>query len=176
MTISIQETLQQLARESYEVATAKGWHENDELDENGTPTVRQLLTWCALFHTEVTEYEQVKAHYYLDGEKPCGKITELADVAIRVWDAMGRLGFETESGGIRCGSQSVRHAIDVVIEQARIRGVHNMITLGLLNDLVDKVFDEANSIGYNLESFVWFIKNKMAFNKSRPYRHGGRLA
>jgi hypothetical protein len=89
MTESNTEKLQRLARESYEVATSKSWQEKDELDENGLPTVRQLITWCGLFHTEVTEYEKETAHYYLEIDKPCGKITELADVAIRVWDALG---------------------------------------------------------------------------------------
>jgi hypothetical protein len=176
VTESRTETLKRLQAESYATATEKGWHDRDELDENGMPTVRQMITWCGLFHTEVTEYEKETAHYYLEGDKPCGKITELADVAIRVWDAIGRCGFEPRYGGVHVPQETIRHSIDSVIEQVRNKGLNHFSTAALLSYIVDSVFFEASSIGYDFDTFIVFIEQKMAYNRTRSTRHGGKLA
>lgn len=42
-----------------------------------------------------------------------------------------------------------------------------------LADVVIRIFDLCGSRGWNLEKSVL---SKMAFNKTRPYRHGGKLA
>lgn len=176
MTESRTETLNRLQSESYATATEKGWHDRDELDENGLPTVRQMITWCGLFHTEVTEYEKETAHYYLVGDKPCGKITELADVAIRVWDAIGRCGFTAQYGSNLSQQKTMRHAIDAVIERARNNGIAHFPISGMLNDIVEVVFVDAKSIGYDFDTFIVFIEQKMAYNRTRSTRHGGKLA
>lgn len=176
MTESRTETLNRLQEESYATATEKGWHDRDELDENGLPTVRQMITWCGLFHTEATEYEKETAHYYLEGDKPCGKITELADVAIRVWDTIGRCGFEAQYGSNWSLQKTMRHSIDAVIERARNNGIASFPISGMLNDIVEVVFAEAKSIGYDFDTFIVFIEQKMAYNRTRSARHGGKLA
>lgn len=42
-----------------------------------------------------------------------------------------------------------------------------------LSDVVIRIFDLCGSRGWDLEKSV---TDKMAFNKTRPYRHGGKLA
>jgi NTP pyrophosphatase (non-canonical NTP hydrolase) len=42
-----------------------------------------------------------------------------------------------------------------------------------LADVLIRVFDLCGARGYDLEKAVL---HKMAFNKTRPYRHGGKLA
>ncbi len=42
-----------------------------------------------------------------------------------------------------------------------------------LADVLIRIFDLCGSRGWNLEKSVL---DKMAFNKTRPYRHGGKLA
>jgi hypothetical protein len=176
MTESIHETIARLQRESYEVASAHGWHESDELDENGIPTVRQLLEWCALFHTEVTECEQEKAHLYFEGEKPCGAISELADVAIRLWDAAGRCGFDLCGSNPYVVQKSIRWAIDAITESARVNGVDSYHAPAFMRLALISVFEEAERIGYRLDRFVTVIEQKMAYNRSRSFRHGNKKA
>lgn len=42
-----------------------------------------------------------------------------------------------------------------------------------LADVLIRIFDLCGARGYDLENAV---STKMAFNKTRPYRHGGKLA
>jgi hypothetical protein len=72
--------------------------------------------------------------------------------------------------------KTMRNAIDAVIEQARNKGLTEFEIGGLLNDIVEVVFIEAQSIGYDFDMFTVFIEDKMAYNRTRQRRHGGKLA
>jgi len=175
MTESNNEILQRLAIESYEVSTSKDWHVGDELDSSGMPTVRQLLAWVALCQSEVTEAEDELAHYYLDGTKPCGKVTELADVAIRLWDMAGRCSFTQFDYELSGRIEPIRKSLDRITERARIDGVGRRVS-ALIQNAVDSTFHEASAIGYGFDMFVWVIEQKMAYNRTRSHRHNGKLA
>lgn len=106
--------IDELVRESYENAVAKGWHEEK----------REFGTLIALCHTELSEAleeyrtgHEVTEIYLSKGGKPEGIPAELADVVIRIADMRGLYGI----------------------------------------DLLEA------------------IKVKMQYNKSRSYRHGGKV-
>lgn len=70
-------------------ATANGWWENPRSEP-------ELI---ALMHSELSEaLECIREHepdlYFGDNEKPLGKMSEYADVLIRIFDAVGPQGLQ----------------------------------------------------------------------------------
>jgi NTP pyrophosphatase (non-canonical NTP hydrolase) len=90
-------TVRTLVAKCHEAAKAKGWHEGADPDDP-----RQVLAWMALIHSEVSEAvedvrtRRMEATTRADG-KPEGFETELADIAIRVFDVAGALGIDLEA-------------------------------------------------------------------------------
>lgn len=103
-----------IAHECYEIAQSKGW---------GDGPTRSLPELLILIHCELSEAVEAyrdgyPAYYEAENGKPEGYLTELADVLIRTFDTLARLG-----------------CTDV----------------------------EA------------LLTKKMDYNKTRPYRHGGKV-
>lgn len=79
-------SIKQLCEEAYENASAKGWH-------NGQRSIGELIV---LMHSELSEAleDTRNGHgfndvWYEEDGKPCGVLSELADVVIRIFDACG---------------------------------------------------------------------------------------
>lgn len=163
----------ELQNRCYETAKAKGWHDHDQLDENGVPTVTQFLAWVALAHSELAEAEEETAHHYVVDGKPEGKLVELADVVIRLLDDAGACGWAYVNGYTR--PLSVNVALGRLTEAVRKHGVNRdaMVSLYLACDCA---FIEAREFGYEANLFKSVILEKMAYNDTRSYRHGGKLA
>lgn len=88
-------SLNQLKADCYNIAYANGWHEEE----------RKLPELIALIHSEASEaleeYRDNKPPYYLGTNgKPEGVLSELADVVIRVFDAVECLYPMTDFEGI----------------------------------------------------------------------------
>lgn len=104
--------INELAKEIHQNAVDHGWWESD----------RNIGELISLVHSEASEaleeWRVGKMDTYLEGAKPCGFWSELADVIIRVLDMA-----------------------------------------------------EAHGVDMDLELFM-----KMQYNRTRPYKHGGKAA
>lgn len=91
-------TVAELQRESYETATAKGWHDEDETP----PAPIRVIAWMGLVCSEAAEAIEdarkgrMSTTIREDG-KPEGLGSELADIIIRVCDSAGALGIDMEA-------------------------------------------------------------------------------
>lgn len=165
----------ELIKEIHENAVAHGWWEGE----------RKIDEIYALIHSELSEaleeYRSGKEMiYYVDG-KPEGIAVELADAVIRILDYVAQREFFTGP--------------EMYMEQIRITGeklplprllveCHESITMA-------RVYDEENmnpmahftKVKANIREYLSdngldlyeIIRIKHEYNKTRPYRHGGKL-
>jgi hypothetical protein len=169
--------LEELQKRAHETAVAKGWHESTLKDENGKPTVTQLLAWLFLALSEIAEAEEETELHYVANGKPEGKVVELADAFIRLLDTAGACGYETIYV-IPAGDAPVETplvAIANIGEFARLNGVHGFGTHFQLYSALTSIRVAAVELGYT-DEFERVIVEKMDYNETRPHRHGGKLA
>lgn len=174
------EELAALQREIYETNKSKGWHDEPLRDETGTCTTR-VLAKVALIHSELVEAEaELYVHrleiWYADEkpDKPEGWIVELADVVIRSIDTCAALGIEA----VRvpdyrpCKRAYSLHSYAAkATESARV-GDYKTFQLAL-GGLICEL--ERDAQGASLD--LWdAVRLKLDYNKTRPHKHGGKLA
>lgn len=163
---------QSLVRVAHGMALEKGWWDDgianrpiEDIENN--------------FHAEVSEaWEEYRAGrmatWYADPQavlsgklpKPEGFFVELADLLIRIADAAGA------------------HRIDVGVVYFNGPGfnIATNKTIWRLHYLIAKcdfenVIDECLSLAANNDHDLWAtIREKLAYNATRPYRHGGKRA
>ena len=166
------------------------------------PDHDRILAKHALIHSEITEASQCfedddLALHYVD-DKPEGFVVEIADTIIRICDLTGALGVplgvslgsspenmpsipeaalhdactdsERRAGVARCLAQA-RTCVDRATETVRVDNwvlydvqlTLTVLTLASVCEGLNLDLDEALAV-------------KMAYNKTRPHRHGGKSA
>jgi hypothetical protein len=180
-------TLAQMTAEVVENNTAKGWYENCAtfpeamalLHSEVSEALDAWRTWGLADNTAVLTYtDQATGQYAL--AKPEGVGSEFADIFIRLLDDAWLFG-----------------QIDLDAEDARRAGVGfaqgsfpaNMNTLHDLISRVSAVGSMGDPIGEHFAAILIFLRQlcelygidllaeyekKMAFNRTRPYRHGDK--
>jgi hypothetical protein len=161
----------------YRCALEHGWWE----------TERSFGELLALIHSEITEAIQhvnngrrVHEVYTYEG-KTEGVVVDLADVVIRALDIAGYYKFdlslydeieEATGTDIHKDLLDLHSSVSNVLELARIHGQETNIVERSLAGLVKhtiKIADEWHLDLYNA------VKNKAAYNWTRPYKHGKKF-
>lgn len=156
----------------------------------------RVLAKHALMHTELTEaadcIEADDLPMYVEGGKPEGFAVEMADFIIRVCDTTAALGLTLDVDFTRAAS--IRPAIE--IRQSDENYTTALLWIGRVRCMIDNATEAARidawgeyvqhlsravlyaaSIVAGLEcDLEAALTTKMAYNKTRPHRHGGKQA
>lgn len=173
--------LNEFAKEVHENAVKHGWWE----------TKRSFGEVIALIHSELSEAleEYRNGHaptetYYSEGGKPEGIPSELADVVIRVLDWCGFKKWEYTGKEYSAIVKEAQDAFDSGEATKTpsfgkfIADLHEDVssvyrnTAWALNDLIEDVFAMCAIYNIDLESA---LLEKHEYNKTRPYKHGGKV-
>ena len=179
-------SVNELIREIHENATAHGWWEK----------ARDFGEICALIHSELSEaleeYRANRPAFYVEGcltltdpedwngEKPEGIVTELADAIIRIFDYFGHEGVTLDFDPLKPSDET-----DDIAEYASfgefVANCHADVTAAYddvngerreyLIDCISRIATYVGDEGF-LRSV---IAVKCEYNKTRPYKHGGKL-
>ena len=164
-----------LVKTSYKIAVEKGWHDKD----------RSLSAITLLMQSEVAEaIEEYRVNrgitevYLEDDGKLCGIPVELADMVIRVADYCGKVSIDLEN---------YSKGDEVLTEEDGCEGALAHIIYALSQAWNSR--KEIQSVAYWIGTSVRFtfelakcfdidlwavIDDKTTFNRTRPYRHGGK--
>jgi NTP pyrophosphatase (non-canonical NTP hydrolase) len=166
-------TLGEMAQESREHHTAKGWREN-------TGSYDQYIMRIHAEVAEITEALRIRGwdSYTTPEGKPDDAASELADVFIRTIETADVFGFELEPD---------KRAWDLVEWRPDLDSLASKYPVNWLHDLVGKAWQTQSKesllavlrgvvrvchvYGIDIEAEY---ERKMAFNWTRPYRHGGK--
>lgn len=170
--------LNKFAKEVHENARAHGWWD----------TERSFGEVIALIHSELSEAleEYRNGHaptetYYYDGGKPEGIPSELADVVIRVLDWCGHEGITLDTVIIKSNCEITKKMIAENYKfPAFANGIaasHSDISFWYNDEVnieavISGIFCMSTYYGIDLESA---LLEKHNFNKTRPYKHGGKV-
>jgi len=187
-------TINQLAKEVHENAVAHGWWDEE----------RSFDEIIALIHSELSEaleeYRNKRPNIYyvvdteqadgqvvpcirtdwgdgsFEGEKPEGIITELADTVIRILDYCGRRNIDIgEALDLR------RAGNDTYTLPELVAKCHYLISMAYADaEPRSLYFAECISLidfwcKENGTDLALAIDLKHSYNKTRPYRHGGKI-
>ncbi|EHQ63646.1 hypothetical protein PDENDC454_04244 [Paenibacillus dendritiformis C454] len=183
----------ELVKEAHQNAVNKGWWEEPR-------TYGELI---ALVHSEVSEaledyrngavphatwYEkkcgdEIKrsAELVNDTWKPCGIPSELADICIRIFDIAGHYGFGEELQQA-CESKGPNWQVVELFPFADNLAVIHLnlsesfaATETMVRSLADALLNtESLAVLYGID-LERAIAEKMAYNATRPQRHGGKV-
>lgn len=162
----------------HDLAVLKGFHENDDIDDDGEPTHIQLLAWSALILSEWLEYRLSNEAWRIETVgrvgKPEGRLAELVDIWIRCADVLGAMNSEGVEVN-ECHELRWPQLFSDLIELARdrsfssfdlclryIMGMSRLVGSGII---ADEDMD-------NPKSFDEAIAIKHAYNETRPRKHG----
>ena len=170
--------LNKLAKEINDIAKEKGWHDEE----------RTFGEYCALFHAEISEaleeYRSGKelTKLYFSRNKPEGVPIELADVIIRILDYCGQYDIDID--------ERMTKIIDIVDQFAGIPANIGDF-LAEFHNRISKAYNDYVSLReYHLAvviSMIYYfcelykidiekaISLKITYNRTREYRHGGKI-
>jgi len=189
-----------IIHEAHATACEKGWHERPLRNEAGELDVDRVAAKLALIHSELTEaWECWTTSHFTTRTTPSGKpeglFVELADVAIRVGDLLGALGIKYSgilattcdvwNNAIRPdfgdmpalfvrAHGSVSYALEALRDSSNIEKA-----LTCLIGQCVQLAKGASSLFVGVSSgdpdpFTEAVRIKMAYNRTRPHRHGGK--
>ena len=146
-----------LRDEVHALARSQGWYDRE----------RSAVEARVLIITEVAEaveaYREAGLDGWYEGDKPCGVASELADVIIRALDWAGRRRAPAEPVP-SCAGEDMWEGMACLVEAA-------------LRCAMDEVIGQALHVGRLLSLDVeGAVLEKHAYNRTRPHRHGGKLA
>lgn len=146
---------------SHQMAIEKGWW------QEGIPN-RPACDILANYHSEVSEaWEEYRAHrmdtWFGESGKPEGFWIEIADLLIRIADAVG-------AGREEMYETLSKHVNDLPVANFITR-LHELLACG--KDAVTFCECFAKRRGVDLYEAV---RTKLTYNATRPYRHGGKAA
>ncbi len=161
----------ELQDEINQINVSHGWHETSRTRREGN----------ALIHSEISEALEAYRQWGLEDQtgptpevgalpKPEGVGSEFADVFIRVLDELDRR-------GIRAGTPEHGDlAVARVLHYGRSFGddidvLHFVLATGPLTDILAHLVVLARKYGLDLLAEV---RRKVAYNHTRPHRHGGK--
>ena len=155
------ESFHRLVPIAHKMAIAKGWWQDGI--EN-----RPMSEIIANFHAEVSEaWEEYRAGrmetWYAEGSaKPEGFWIEIADLLIRYADAVGA---GREQYGYSCMLMIKPSVAEFVVSLHRQIGTNSNVA----------AFCEQFA-GFHVVDLYSAVRTKLAYNATRPYRHGGKKA
>ncbi len=160
-------TVAALQRESFETAKAKGWHDDD--DQEPSEAVRLVAERALAIRAVCADIEEIRRNgtatpmAKMSFVKSHTKVLSPRQVRTIAWL------------GLLC--TEVAEAIDdVVAERWEATTREDGKPEGLPSEMADiliRACDSAGALGIDLEAA---LRAKIAFNRSRPYRHGGKAA
>ncbi|MFU1797622.1 hypothetical protein ACM1RC_27410 [Paenibacillus azoreducens] len=189
-------SINEYVQAAHENAKSKGWWDEErsfgEIVALTHSEVSEALEDCRnghepdkVWYEEKTEEGSVIKHgLFLESTwKPCGIPSELADICIRVFDACGRyemgealerwvgeaspaIGFDVKEKNSFAENLNVIH--DNLCDLSQTAGSWQAFRFAIVIQNVDKL---AGFYGIDLEQA---IMEKMAYNSTRPQRHGGK--
>lgn len=192
-----------LVKESFETACSKGWWPANELvlaDRMLPEKVALMHSELSEALDEVLAGHLVNEIYFEDGVKPAGVPIEMADVLIRVGDYVGArglllavavghvLGFDgraAEQVALQDIVENGKTAFKSMRFDGRIAELHS--TLSKVLETWRKGVDTSETFARFTIDVISFCeaegipletatRQKLAFNKTRPFRHGGKKA
>lgn len=184
-------TFSELQAMVHQTAIEKGWHTTDELGPDGLPTARQMLAWLSLVTDECDEAAQeTELQYEADG-KPEGILVEYADAIIRIMDWAGACKWDVCWSPIDCDYEdNVSGARNNLVNKIRTGDPGTALVLGELCSAIfcefaakcpaDINHSDDDCYEDHLEACVpklfEIIERKDAYNRTRSWRHQGKLA
>jgi hypothetical protein len=176
--------ISELQKRVHATAVDRGWHESDELDANSHPTARQKLAWLALVTDELDEADaEEDALYYGPEGKPEGKLIEIVDAMIRLLDMAGACGWRIAIDGLDDPNDYDIAPTRSGLVGAIRTGASNQeshaaaLFLALIAELErERREDTDHEMGHVSPSMEELFAIKDAYNRTRPHRHGGKLA
>lgn len=172
--------LNEFKNEVHQNAVDHGWWEED----------RSLGEVLALIHSEFSEaLEEYRAGcpavWHTDDGKPEGIAVELADAFIRIFDYLGeldiRINITSDLNLLAKDHQAIQSGLDFSFpefisilhyEVATVAKGEKFKMLGTaLMGVAILIFYEITQLGVDAEAV---LLEKHEYNKSRPYRHGGK--
>lgn len=183
-----------LVEEIHNDAKAKGWwptFENGTLIKKPSGEVRMLIISEIAEATEEVRKTRppIYKEQYSNGgtlycvepgttgweipSKPEGEAVELADAVIRICDYFGARGWQLENHlkdhiGLYQSDTPLEHHMQFVKFVVNAEGADEEKNLGRTIALIKNYFEKN---GWDLESTM---RLKIDYNKTRPYRHGGK--
>lgn len=176
----------ELALESHRIAKEKGWWNKPRSEAS---LIQLMVTELAEATEEV---RSGKEPFYLVNGKPEGEAVEIADMLIRLGDFVAANESKIDLGVIDLPLEEP-FACNPPLDTEDALSFHLHLT-SLLISFYKHFQNEENEFDLGLEALtyqivtkchfyfqkkgwdLWYVINeKMAYNKGRPYRHGGKL-
>lgn len=194
-------SISELVTAAHENALSKGWWEEDRRFGEIIVLIRSEVSEALEDYRngelpttvwyEGKEFDKTVRSSRLDAicQKPCGIPSELADVIIRIYDCCGRYGWAERFEEVYNQIQNLEIEIPEVCASSLLPFAENLeIINGWLTDAyrANKPYDIVYYLALaaadtrllaekNMIDLDQAITEKMAYNATRPQRHGGKV-